>query len=169
MVYVLSRPPARSGCRRFPTSCHLQGGGRDAVALLAGAQAVPLLHGRAVRVQHAAPVVGLGRAGRVLPDHNSPDEVVAALHVVPVHWGEQKQRVVKAKAPLAHPEPGPGNPNVLQMSPHIRCQMPAFLVCNSASEKMLQKQGLGSNKISCTTARNTIQINKAQIHSYHGI
>lgn len=121
---------------RFPASCGLEGGWRDAVAVLAGAQAVPLLHGRARRVQHAAPVVGLGGARRVLPDHNPADEVIAALHVVPVHWGEQKHTLVKAQAPLARPEPCPKwKPNVLQMSykcpPPSGTTLPAFLVCNS--------------------------------------
>ena len=65
---------------------------------------MPLLHGRPVCIEHAAPVVGLGSTCRVLPDHNPPDEVVAALHIVPVRWGEQTETPVKAKASLGHPD-----------------------------------------------------------------
>ena len=47
---------------------------------------MPLLHSRAVSIEHPPPMVGLGGARRVLADDDPSDEVVAALHVVPEHW-----------------------------------------------------------------------------------
>lgn len=73
-------------------SGHLQRGRRHAVTLGPGPQAVPLLHGRAVSVQHPSPVVGFGGARRVLADDNPSDEVIAALHVVAKHWGARGTR-----------------------------------------------------------------------------
>lgn len=99
------RPPAQFGCRWCHSSCHLQGCWGDAVALLPGAQAVPLLHGRPVCVEHPAPVVGLGGTRGVLADDDPPDEVIAALHVVPVHCRKQKWGQVKVSASHIHPEP----------------------------------------------------------------
>lgn len=67
-------------------SGHLQRGRGHTVTLGPGPEAVPLLHGRAVSTEHPPPVVGFGRARRVLADDNPSDEVVAALHVVAEHW-----------------------------------------------------------------------------------
>lgn len=102
-------------------SGHLQRGRGHAVTLGPGPQAVPLLHGRAVRVEHPSPVVGLGGARGVLADDNPPDEVVATLHVVTEHLGAGNeargrrgtgQEVGTRQRPLVHTSStaAPGSP-----------------------------------------------------------
>lgn len=96
-------PPVWFGHHRCHASCHLQGCRGDAVALLPRAQAVPLLHSRPVCTEHPAPVVGLRSTCGVLTDDDPPNEVVAALHVVPIHCGKQKRGQIKESTPLSHP------------------------------------------------------------------
>ena len=84
-VSVLSSLSHNQKLLSLQPSGHLQRGRRHAVTLGPGPQAMPLLHGRAVGVEHPPPVVGFGGAGRVLADHDPADEVVAALHVVAEH------------------------------------------------------------------------------------
>lgn len=66
------------------SSRHLQRSWRDAVTFSPGAEAVPLFHGGAVRIEHPSPVFGFRGACGVLADHNSSNEVITAFHIVAI-------------------------------------------------------------------------------------
>lgn len=84
--------PASTHRRAVWGSCDLKWGGRNTVALGAGPQTVPLLHGCPLGTQQTPPVRGLSWSRGELTNHHAAHEVVAALHVVAVNCRQEESR-----------------------------------------------------------------------------